>query len=98
MSPDRYSALALAEPQSPDEERAKLDAFRSGLEKLFSREDNSTFLRPLLITVEHCVRCQTCSEACHVFTGSGRQEIYRPTCRSEILRRLYFKYIKRRRW
>ena len=98
MSPDRYSALALPQPQSPAEERELLRAFLSGLEKLFSRQDNWTFLRPLLITVEHCVRCQTCSEACHIFTGSGRQEIYRPTYRSEILRRLYFKYIRRRRW
>jgi Fe-S oxidoreductase len=98
VSPDRYSALALPRPKSPEEERVLLDAFLRGLEKLFNREDNWTFLRPLLITVEHCVRCQTCSEACHIFTGSGRQEIYRPTHRSEILRRLYFKFIKHRRW
>ena len=98
MSPDRYSALALPQPKSPEEERVLLDAFLHGLEKLFNREDNWTFLRPLLITVEHCVRCQTCSEACHIFTGSGHQEIYRPTYRSEILRRLYFKFIKHRHW
>ena len=98
MSPDRYSALAMPQPKSPEEERVLLDAFLRGLEKLFNREDNWTFLRPLLITVEHCVRCQTCSEACHIFTGSGRREIYRPTYRSEILRRLYFKFIKHRHW
>jgi Fe-S oxidoreductase len=98
VSPDRYSALALPQPKSPEEERVLLEAFQRGLEKLFNREDNWTFLRPLLITVEHCVRCQTCSEACHIFTGSGRQEIYRPTYRSEVLRRLYFKFIKHRRW
>jgi len=98
VSPDRYSALTLPQPKTPGEERALVDAFRSGLEKLFRREDNWTFLRPLLITVEHCVRCQTCAEACHIFTGSGRQEIYRPTYRSEILRRLYFKYVRHKRW
>jgi len=59
VSPDRYSALTLPQPKTPGEERALVDAFRSGLEKLFRREDNWTFLRPLLITVEHCVRCQT---------------------------------------
>ena len=59
MSPDRYSALALPQPKSPEEERVLVDAFQRGLAKLFSREDNWTFLRPLLITVEHCVRCQT---------------------------------------
>jgi Fe-S oxidoreductase len=88
----------MPQPKSPEEERVLLDAFLRGLEKLFNREDNWTFLRPLLITVEHCVRCQTCSEACHIFTGSGRREIYRPTYRSEILRRLYFKFIKHRHW
>jgi len=98
VSPDRYSALVLPQPKSPEEERGLSDAFLRSLEKLFNREDNWTFLRPLLITVEHCVRCQTCSEACHIFTGSGRQEIYRPTYRSEILRRLYCKFIKHRRW
>ena len=82
MSPDRYSALALPQPKSPEEERVLLDAFLRGLEKLFNREDNWTFLRPLLITVEHCVRCQTCSEACHIFTGSG--QIGRASCRERV--------------
>ena len=45
--------------------------------------------------MEHCAKCQTCSEACHIFEASGRNEIYRPTYRSEIVRRLYFKYVKR---
>jgi len=33
-------------------------------------------------------------EACHVFEASGQNPIYRPTCRAEILRRIYYKYLK----
>jgi Fe-S oxidoreductase len=44
--------------------------------------------------MEHCTRCQTCSDACHIYEASGRNEVYRPLFRSEILRRLYFKYVK----
>ena len=44
--------------------------------------------------MEHCAKCQTCSEACHIFEASGNNELYRPTFRSEIVRRLYFKHVK----
>jgi Fe-S oxidoreductase len=44
--------------------------------------------------MEYCAKCQTCSDACPVFEMSGRQEIYRPTFRSEVFRRIYKKYIK----
>jgi Fe-S oxidoreductase len=44
--------------------------------------------------MEHCARCQSCSEACHIFEASGRAEIYRPTFRAEILRRLYFRHVR----
>ena len=65
--------------------------FLAGLEKLFSATDNWTFLEPLVLSIEHCAKCQTCADACHIFVESGRNELYRPTFRSEILRRLYFK-------
>ncbi len=71
-----------------------VDAFLSGLRKLFSKDDNWTFLRPLLYSVQHCARCQTCSSACPIFEESGRNELYRPSFRSDILRRIYFKYVK----
>jgi len=35
----------------------------------------------------------TCSEACPVYIASGRQEIYRPSYRSELLRRIKERYI-----
>ena len=44
--------------------------------------------------MDHCAKCQTCSEACPVYETSGRKEIYRPNFRSEVLRRIYRKYVK----
>ncbi len=91
---DEAHALSLPVPKTPDEERELVSRFLAGLEKLFSRENNWTFLQPLLLTVEHCARCQSCAEACHIFEESGHAEIYRPTFRAEILRRLYFQHVK----
>ena len=86
--------LDIPHPQSPEEEQRLTRLFLEGVAKLFSREDNWPFLRPLMLTIEHCANCQTCSEACHIFEASGQNPIYRPTCRAEILRRIYFNYIK----
>ncbi len=91
---DNTCALNLPQPKTPEEEKQLVGKFLSGLEKLFTKENNWTFLQPLLLTMEHCTGCQTCSEACHIFEASGRNELYRPTYRSEILRRLYFKFVK----
>jgi Fe-S oxidoreductase len=91
---DGTCALNLPRPKSREEEEALVIKFLAGVEKLFSKENNWTFLQPLLLTMEHCTRCQTCSDACHIYEASGRNEVYRPLFRSEILRRLYFKYVK----
>ena len=91
---DNTCAVSVPQPKSPEEERALVARFLSGLDKLFQRENNWTFLQPLVLTMEHCAKCQTCSEACHVFEASGGAEIYRPTFRSEIMRRLYFKHVR----
>jgi Fe-S oxidoreductase len=91
---DDTCALSLPRPKSREEEDALVRSFLAGLEKLFTRENNWTFLQPLLLSMEHCARCQTCADACHVYEGSGRNEVYRPAFRSEIVRRLYFKYVK----
>ena len=95
---DDTCAVNIPRPQSKEEEQELVRKFLSGLDKLFSVHNNWTFLQPLILTMEHCARCQTCSEACHVFEASGRNELYRPTFRSELLRRLYFKYVKRGGW
>ena len=91
---DGSRVLNLPNPQSPDEEQRLVESFLSGLEKLFSREDNWTFLQPLVLSMEHCAHCQTCADACHIFESSGHEELYRPTYRSEILRRLYYQHVR----
>jgi Fe-S oxidoreductase len=91
---DDTCALSLPRPKTPEEENALVAKFLSGLEKLFTRANNWTFLQPLMLSMEHCTHCQTCSEACHIYEASGRNELYRPIYRSEIMRRLYFKFVK----
>lgn len=91
---DDTCAVNIPKPKTPEEEKQLVSRFLSGLDKLFDRENNWTFLQPLLLTMEHCTGCQTCAESCHIFEASGRDELYRPTYRSEVLRRLYFKYVK----
>lgn len=91
---DNTCAVNVPRPKSRAEEEALVRQFLAGLEKLFSRGNNWTFLKPLILTMEHCTRCQTCSDACHIFEASGRNELYRPTFRSEALRRLYFKHVR----
>ena len=91
---DDTCAVNVPRPETPEEENALVEKFLSGLEKLFTKENNWTFLQPLILTMEHCAKCQTCSESCHIFEASGKNELYRPTYRSELMRRLYFKYVK----
>jgi Fe-S oxidoreductase len=92
---DDTCAVSIPKPKTREEEDQLVARFLSGLDKLFDKENNWAFLQPLLLTMEHCTGCQTCAEACHVFVGSGRNELYRPTFRTEILRRLYFQRVKR---
>ncbi|MDD4050873.1 MAG: (Fe-S)-binding protein [candidate division Zixibacteria bacterium] len=94
---DGVSAVRFARPETVDQKRELVGKFFSGLAKLFDPRSNWTFLEPLFLTMEYCVRCQTCSAACPIFIESGKQEIYRPSFRAEILRRLYRKYVKRGR-
>ncbi len=91
---DNTCALNLPKPNSLEEEETLVSSFLWGLRKLFEDQNNWTFLQPLILTMENCVGCQTCADACHVFESSGRAEIYRPTFRTEVLRRAYFKYVK----
>ncbi|PKN68796.1 MAG: 4Fe-4S ferredoxin [Deltaproteobacteria bacterium HGW-Deltaproteobacteria-12] len=91
---DDTVAIGIPKPASKEEEEALVRQFLSGLKKLFEKENNWTFLQPLILSMEHCAKCHTCSEACPVYEMSGRKEIYRPIFRSEVLRRIYRKYIK----
>ncbi|MBW2456442.1 MAG: (Fe-S)-binding protein [Deltaproteobacteria bacterium] len=92
---DDTIALSLPKPKNKKEEEELVNKFLSGLRKCFSEDDNWTFLQPMVMSMEHCARCQTCNEACPIYEESGFNDLYRPTFRSEIIRRIYFKYIKK---
>jgi Fe-S oxidoreductase len=91
---DDTIAVGIPKPKSKEEEERLVQGFLSGMRRCFSEDDNWTFLRPLLLSAEHCAKCQTCNEACHIYEESGHNELYRPTYRSEVFRRVYYKYIK----
>ncbi len=91
---DDTIAVGIPTPKSKAEEERLVQGFLAGMRRCFSEDDNWTFLRPLLLSAEHCAKCQTCNEACHIYEESGRNELYRPTFRSEVFRRIYHKYIK----
>ena len=91
---DGVAAASIPQPETAEEEQEYVEQFLEGLKKLLSKENNWTFLQPLTLALDYCVGCQTCAEACHVYLGSGRKEIYRPTYRSDIWRRLVKKYVK----
>jgi Fe-S oxidoreductase len=91
---DGYIAIDIPwKPKTKEEEEKLVNRFLEGLKKLLSKEGNWTFLQPLLLSLDYCAKCQTCNEACPIYVMSGRQEIYRPTYRSEVLRRIWRRYL-----
>lgn len=90
---DGYSALAMPKPKSPEEEKALVEKFLAGLRRLLSQDSNWTFWQPLQLSLDNCTRCQSCSDACHIYEASGGQEAYRPSYRGELLRRIIRKYL-----
>ncbi|MBC7340714.1 MAG: (Fe-S)-binding protein [Firmicutes bacterium] len=90
---DGFTALRLPHPQNREEEDQLVRRFLEGVRRLLSADDNWTFLGPLMLRLDYCAKCQTCAEACPIYLASGRQEIYRPTFRSELLRRIIKKYV-----
>jgi Fe-S oxidoreductase len=90
---DGVIATGLPQPRDEAEKKQLVDKFRAGLEKLLQANNNWTFLQPLVLSLDFCMQCQTCTSACPVYTASGK-ELYRPTYRSEIVRRLVKKYVK----
>ena len=86
---DGFVAIDIEwKPKSKEEENLLVSKFMTALKKLLDKEANWTFLYPLLLSLDYCTRCKSCSSACHVYLGSGRKEIYRPTYRAEVLRRV----------
>jgi Fe-S oxidoreductase len=90
---DGIAAATMLKLQSKEEEERSVKAFLEGLKKLLTEENNWTFLQPLMLSLKYCAKCQTCNEACHIYVSSGKQEIYRPTYRSEVLRKIVHKYL-----
>jgi len=93
---DGVLAIGIPKPKNKEEEDALVERFLSGLKKLLTPENNWTFLQPLYHSLEYCVKCQICNDSCPAYIASGKKEIYRPTFRPEILRRIINKYIKKR--
>lgn len=93
---DDTIAINIPKPETPEEESRLVELFLSGMKKALTKENNWTFLQPLVMSLEHCAKCLTCSDACHVYLESGENPLYRPFYRSEIFRRIYFKYIKKK--
>ena len=93
---DDTIAVSIPKPKTKEEEDELVAKFLSGLQKLFTKENNWTFLQPLLLSMDHCATCHTCSDACHIYEGSGNNPVYRPAYRSEVFRRLYKKHVKHR--
>jgi Fe-S oxidoreductase len=91
---DDTVAVGVSRPGSPKEEEELVRRFLSGLEKLLSKESNWAFLQQLVLSLDNCTKCQTCIEACPIYLASGRNDLYRPTLRSEIFRRLVHKYMR----
>jgi len=91
---DGTSVLNIPKPKNKAEEEELVKKFLNGLEKLLSKENNWTFLLPLTLSLNYCGKCLACSEECPIYVSSGRQDIYRPTYRAEVLRRIIKKYTR----
>ncbi|MFZ7101858.1 MAG: (Fe-S)-binding protein [Peptococcaceae bacterium] len=90
---DGYIALDTFETPKTEEEKQELvRKFLSGLEKMLSDETNKGIIQPLMLSLDYCAKCNTCSEACHIYAATGEHEMYRPIYRSDILRRIVKKY------
>jgi len=91
---DGFLAVGASRPKNEEEEQQLINRFVAGLHRLLSSDDNWTFLQQLSLSLDHCARCQTCVESCPIYVASGRDEVYRPTFRSEVFRRMVNKYAK----
>ena len=90
---DGTTAIQIPRPKTRAQEEELVRKFINGVRKLFSPNNNWTFLQPLLLRLDYCAKCQACAEACPIYISSGREEIYRPTYRSEVFRRIVKKYV-----
>ncbi|MFC2018114.1 (Fe-S)-binding protein [Chloroflexota bacterium] len=92
---DGISVVNIPKAKNKEEEQRVVDSFLSGLRKSLAQDDNWTFWQQLMLTLDACVRCQTCNDACPIYISSGKQDYFRPTYRSELLRKIKEKYLDR---
>ncbi|WP_417134457.1 (Fe-S)-binding protein [Rubneribacter badeniensis] len=81
----------MKRPETKAEEDELCRKFLAGLEKLFE-DANGKYMQPLSLTMEYCAKCNTCSEACHIYLATNGDEAYRPIFRADVLRKLYKKH------
>ena len=81
-------------PETKEEEEELVRKFLSGLEKILSEDTNRNYIQPLMLSYEYCAKCNTCSDACHIFQATDGNEIYRPIFRSEVLRKIAKKHFR----
>ncbi len=84
----------LPHPASPAEEQRLVEGFLAGLRQALRPDGNSGSLHQLVLSLDFCAKCDTCSAACHVFAASGGGEVYRPLFRSELLRCIVRDYVR----
>ncbi len=94
VSLDGVMNVVIEEPETEEEKEEMVAKFLVGLRKLLSKENNWTFLKPLMLSLDNCVKCNTCQDACPIFESSGKLSAYRPLFRSDLLRRIINKYVK----
>ena len=85
---------ALTRPETKEEEAEFVKKFLNGLENMLSDQANRNLILPVLLSFEYCAKCNTCSEACHIFLATNGHELYRPIFRSEVLRKIAKKHMK----
>lgn len=81
----------LQRPKTKEEEIEFVNKFLSGLEKVF-QDSNNGVLQPLKLAFDYCAKCNTCSDACHVYKAAGDEELYRPIFRADAFRKIYNTY------
>jgi len=80
--------VSVPVPETEEEKERLVAKFLEGLKKLLTKENNWTFLEPLMLSLDNCVKCNTCADACPIFEESGRLEVFRPLFVSDILRQM----------
>lgn len=75
-------------------DKPKKEEFIKLFRKALDKKENGAFWLPLVTSLTLCVKCGTCAEVCPVYLASGKNTLYHPVLRSNMLRNIYDKYFK----